>query len=71
MNYQVTIDLRVDDKKSLYYAARQSYMDEQGVHPGDIFGDENDVDVTACLVQLLDPSVLPGVTIYESSAEPY
>ncbi len=69
MNYQVTIDVRVDDVDALYDAAVKSYRAETGTGPGNLFGDEAGIEIGACLVQLLDPSTLPGVTIYESSAE--
>lgn len=67
----MTIDVRVDDVDALYDAAVKSYRAETGTGPGDLFGDETGVEIEACLVQLLDPSTLPGVTIYESTVEAF
>lgn len=67
--YNVNIEVRVDDPESLRKAAGISYINETGDDPVSLFGPIDDPDVGACLVQLLDPSTLPGAEIIETSAD--
>jgi len=70
--YSVTIELKVHDKEELFEAAKQRSAAEGQTEEVtlSLLRDENgEVSVTDCLVMLLDPGSLPGVTILQSRAE--
>lgn len=72
MNYQVTIEVRVTDPEELRRAAGRSYMDEtHNEDPQPLLGSYDEPNIDACLIQLLDPSTLPGGEIIETSAESF
>lgn len=69
---QFHIDLDVHDAEQLYAAALERAVQEKVGHqdavsslrPGGV------IDAGACLVMLLDPGALPGVSINESWVDP-
>jgi len=72
MNYQVTLEVRVTDPQELRRVAGRIYMDEtNNEDPQPILGSYDEPNIDACLIQLLDPSTLPGAEIIETSTESF
>jgi hypothetical protein len=71
MRYITTIELDVTDKRVLYEAAfshatQNGLTREQALQ---LFREYDEMDIGACLVQLLDPGSLPGCEIEHSEAQ--
>lgn len=71
--YTVTIDLNVYDPEHLFRAALARALvedpDAEALHQLRAGEGNREVDISACLIMLLDPGTLPGVEIYQSTAE--
>jgi hypothetical protein len=69
MQYRVTIELTVDGIAELFEAATERATAE-GIHNhAELLTNDNDVDISACLVMLLDPGTLPGCSIRDTSVD--
>ncbi len=71
-NYKVEIAVRVTDPAALRAAAIKSYASFNAKATkdeiDDAFGPEDDINVSACLIELFDPGESPeGTSILESS----
>jgi hypothetical protein len=67
-NYEFSLYLNVYDPAQLFKAALASAI-EDGMDASVLVGADDDIDIRACLIQLLDPGSLPGCDIYNSTAE--
>jgi hypothetical protein len=68
----VTIVLTLDDKRQLFEAAQERAEQEGNTRDETLSllkDQEGEVSVKDCLIMLLDPGSLPGVSIEGSSAE--
>jgi hypothetical protein len=65
-NYRLAIDVEVHDPRELWEAARQSYMDQTPSATPDemdeLFGPEDEIGISECLIMMLDPGVSPPGT---------
>lgn len=65
MEYEFTMQVRIDNAESLYAAAK-NHPD----NPGDEYLRPNgEIDIEACLITIIDPGHVPGCSVHNSSAE--
>ena len=70
--YNVTVGVRVDDKKQLFAAALVQCTKVDGMGLKDAKGmlrTGRNIDVKACLQAILDPGRIPGCDILQSEVE--
>jgi hypothetical protein len=72
--YQVTMDIKVFDEDALFEQAK-SHAIATGTEEADaidLLKPAGEIDITACLIMLLDPGVSPsGIEIQETTVERY
>jgi hypothetical protein len=71
-HHTFTLELRVHDAQELFSAARKHAIEVEGLVPEAVdeeLKDGDEINVHACLVTLLDPGLMPGCDINDSSCE--
>ena len=72
--YNVTVGVRVDDKKQLHAAALKHLIEIDGMDEGDAkdmlkHQGRRELDIGACLQVIIDPGSIPGCDVIQSDVE--